>query len=78
MSTNLGENIVFLLYLTLVTSCIIDPFLCCHLLYLILYLPRGGDCSLFSEIGFLSAPYNENVSFWIFKLLKKRMTYGLK
>ena len=27
-----------LLYLTLVTSCIIDPFLCCHLLYLIIYL----------------------------------------
>ena len=27
-----------LLYLTLVTSCIIGPFLCCHLLYLIIYL----------------------------------------
>ena len=27
----------FLLYLTLVTSWIIDPFLCCHLLYLIIY-----------------------------------------
>ena len=27
-----------LLYLTLVTSCIIGPILCCHLLYLIIYL----------------------------------------
>ena len=27
-----------LLYLTLVTSCKFDPFLCCHLLYLIIYL----------------------------------------
>ena len=33
------EKILFsLLYLTLVTSCIIGPFLCCHLLYLIIYL----------------------------------------
>ena len=32
------ENFVSLLYLTLVTSCIIDPFLCCHLLYWIIYL----------------------------------------
>ena len=36
---NWCEKISFsLLYLTLVTSCIIDPFLCCHLLYLIIYL----------------------------------------
>ena len=32
--------------LTLVTSCIIDPFLCCHLLYLIIYL----DDSKFLQI----------------------------
>jgi len=35
MWTNL---VFFLLYLTLVTSCIIDLFLCCHLLHLIIYL----------------------------------------
>ena len=36
---NLCEKIpFFLLYLTLVTSCITGPFLCCHLLYLIIYL----------------------------------------
>ena len=36
---NYCEKILFsLLYLTLVTSCIIGPFLCCHLLYLIIYL----------------------------------------
>ena len=27
-----------LLYLPLVTLCIVDPFLCCHLLYLIIFL----------------------------------------
>ena len=42
---NLGEHVNWwekisfsLLYLTLVTSRIICPFLCCHLLYLIIYL----------------------------------------
>ena len=42
---NLGKHVnkyekilFFLLYLTLVTSGIIDPFLCCHLLNLIIYL----------------------------------------
>ena len=35
MSTNcqMSKILFFLLYLTLVTSCIIGPFLCCHLLY---------------------------------------------
>ena len=32
------ENFFSLLYSTLVTSCIVDPFLCCHLFYLIIYL----------------------------------------
>ena len=32
------KNSFSLLYLTLVTSCIIIPFLCCHLLYLIIFL----------------------------------------
>ena len=38
---NYCEKISFsLLYLTLVMSCIIGPFLCCHLLYLIIYLVK--------------------------------------
>ena len=37
MSTNVRKFRFSLLYLTLVTSCIIDPFLCCHLFLL---LPR--------------------------------------
>ena len=41
-SVNLYEKILFfLLYLTLLTLCIIGTFFCCHLLYLIIYL----DCS---------------------------------
>ena len=36
---NKWKKILFsLLYLTHMTSCIIGPFLCCHLLYLIIYL----------------------------------------
>jgi len=31
-------HFLHLLYLTLVTSCIIGPFLCYHLLYLIIYI----------------------------------------
>ena len=37
---NVGKLSPSLLYLTLVTSCIIGSFLCCHLLYLIIYLDR--------------------------------------
>ena len=41
ISTNVNNVISFpLLYWTLVTSCIIGPFLCCHLLYLIIYLVK--------------------------------------
>jgi len=37
-----GKISFFFLYLTLVTSWIVGPFLCCHLLYLIIYLhPRN-------------------------------------
>ena len=32
------NKFVFLLYSTLVTSCIIGPFQCCHLLYLTIFL----------------------------------------
>ena len=32
------ENFVFLVIFDIVTSCIIDPFLCCPLLYFIIYL----------------------------------------
>ena len=30
------------LYFTIMTSCIIGPFLCCHLLYLIIYLSNSN------------------------------------
>ena len=60
------ENLAFLLHLTLMTSCIIGPFLCCNLLYLIIYLllssvqwsrnlnSFGFECgTLYSESTFL-------------------------
>jgi len=36
----MGENLAFLVNLTLVTLCIIGPFLYCYLLYLIIYLVK--------------------------------------
>ena len=47
MSTNQKKFPFSLLYLTLVTPCIIDPFLCCHLLYLIFYLVFGINIHVF-------------------------------
>jgi len=41
MSTNVRKFPFSLLYLTLVTSCTVGPFLCCHLLYFIIYLAKS-------------------------------------
>ena len=38
VSTNVRQFRFPLLYLTRVTSCIVGPFLCCHLMYLIIYI----------------------------------------
>ena len=43
-STNVKKISFSLLYLTLVTSCIIGPFLCYHLFNLILYLVLLHGC----------------------------------
>ena len=53
---NWCEKISFsLLYLTLVTSRKICPFLCCHLLYLIIYLKYTNPTNLFIQHNRMSS-----------------------
>ena len=56
---NLGKHVSWcqkisfsLFYLTLVTSCIIGPLLCCHLLYLIIYLGLSNIKKTIFQINF--------------------------